>query len=81
MINMRLASTSKKAWMKAKDNQQNVNSPCVDICALDEEDVCIGCYRHGREVSHWGIYSNEQKLQVLESCKARSQGKNIKALT
>ncbi|MBV1874099.1 MAG: DUF1289 domain-containing protein, partial [Gammaproteobacteria bacterium] len=38
-----------------------VRSPCVDICALDDNDICIGCYRSGDEITVWGKMSNEEK--------------------
>ena len=66
---------------QATDTEKIISSPCVDICALGDDDVCIGCYRHGREVSQWNLYTNEQKAQVLNFCKQRAQGKNIQALT
>ena len=42
-----------------------VKSPCVAVCALDENDVCIGCYRTGEEITQWGQIDNEQKRDVL----------------
>lgn len=52
-----------------------VRSPCVDICALDDDDVCIGCYRSGDEISAWGKMSNEEKLATLNRVKERRQKK------
>lgn len=42
----------------------SVKSPCISICALNEEDVCVGCYRTGNEISHWGAYTDDQKRAV-----------------
>ena len=50
-----------------------VPSPCVDICALDEEDICIGCGRTADEIVDWGIMTNEQKRQVLKNISLRYQ--------
>jgi len=55
-----------------------VLSPCVDICALDENDVCIGCYRHGNEISNWNELTNTEKQKVLEKTRERAKGKIIK---
>jgi len=49
----------------------NVPSPCVSICALDENDVCVGCFRSGTEISQWGRLSNEQKRDVLKNVAKR----------
>lgn len=51
--------------------QQDVASPCVSICALDDDDVCVGCYRTGAEISQWGALSNEEKMSVMDKVKDR----------
>ena len=42
-----------------------VPSPCVSICALDADDVCVGCFRTGREISQWGRMDAAQQREVL----------------
>ena len=44
-----------------------VKSPCVAVCALDENDVCIGCYRTGNEITQWGEMDNQAKAEVMKS--------------
>jgi len=41
-------------------------SPCVDICKLDSDFVCIGCGRTIDEVLKWREYTDEQKKAVLD---------------
>ena len=48
-----------------------VKSPCVAVCALDENDVCIGCYRTGQEITDWGEMDNEKKREVLKQVAVR----------
>ncbi len=31
--------------------ERPVASPCVSICALDEQDICTGCQRTAAEIS------------------------------
>lgn len=50
-----------------------VRSPCVNICALDEQDLCVGCYRTGDEIADWGRYSDEQRQQVLQRVAERER--------
>ncbi|GAA3911643.1 DUF1289 domain-containing protein [Litoribacillus peritrichatus] len=50
-----------------------VTSPCVSICYLDEQDICQGCFRSGEEISHWGDYSNEQRMKVMEKVREREK--------
>jgi len=51
-----------------------VPSPCVSICALDADDVCVGCFRTGREISYWGRMSPDQQREVLRRCQVRISG-------
>ncbi|MFT5788338.1 MAG: putative Fe-S protein YdhL (DUF1289 family) [Shewanella sp.] len=41
-----------------------MQSPCVARCGLNEEDYCMGCYRHIDEIVGWGSASDETKAQV-----------------
>ena len=47
-------------------NADDVPSPCIRICVIDDErDICRGCYRTLAEISHWAAYSRAQKLALL----------------
>lgn len=48
-------------------------SPCVAICALDEQDICIGCQRSATEITAWGRMDNDQRRAVLLRCRERAQ--------
>lgn len=55
-----------------------VKSPCIAVCALDENDVCIGCYRTGQEITDWGEMDNEKKSEVMKNvAKRESESGNI----
>jgi predicted Fe-S protein YdhL (DUF1289 family) len=43
-----------------------VPSPCVGVCKLDSDFVCIGCGRTIDEVLKWREYTDEQKKAVLD---------------
>ena len=57
-----------------------VPSPCVSICALDGDDVCVGCFRTGNEISHWGRLSADQQREVLKRCEQRLRGEPVPCL-
>ena len=46
-------------------------SPCVSICALDVDDICIGCYRSADEVTDWFLADEEEKQAILERARER----------
>ncbi len=50
-----------------------VASPCVAICALDEDDICIGCQRSGEEISRWGRMTDQERREVLRLCEQRAR--------
>lgn len=50
-----------------------VRSPCVSICCLDENDICIGCYRSGDEICAWSGLNNDQRRAVLEQVAVREK--------
>lgn len=58
------------------DCEKPVASPCVSICALNEDDICIGCFRTGREISEWGALDNRQRREILTLVAAREKKSN-----
>ncbi|MFD2229981.1 DUF1289 domain-containing protein [Alkalimarinus sediminis] len=60
-----------------KVESEVVSSPCVSVCALDENDLCVGCYRTGVEISQWGSMSPEEKRNVIDLVKEREKASYI----
>jgi len=56
---------------------QTVQSPCVSICALDDDDVCMGCYRTGMEISQWGNLNAEKQRLVVKRSQHRMRGEAV----
>ncbi|WP_285360019.1 DUF1289 domain-containing protein [Pseudomonas sp. fls2-241-TYG-175] len=56
--------------------EKPVRSPCVSICALDEDDICTGCQRTVSEITRWSRMSNDERRVVLGLCddRARASG-------
>ena len=42
-----------------------VPSPCIDVCELDANDVCIGCLRSSADIMAWPTLDNDGKRAVL----------------
>lgn len=49
-----------------------VTSPCVGVCALDVQDICMGCQRSAAEISAWGRMPPEEQLLALARCYQRA---------
>ncbi len=50
-----------------------VASPCVSVCALDEDDICTGCQRSIDEIRRWSRMDNLERRQVLLRCHERAR--------
>lgn len=46
-----------------------MKSPCIRICKLNEQQVCIGCGRTWKQVRDWSIYTDKQRDDVIKSLK------------
>ena len=46
-------------------------SPCVRICCLDDNDVCLGCGRTLDEIRRWSEMSDAQKRLTVEQAAER----------
>ncbi len=53
------------------NNTNDVESPCVRNCCLDEDDVCMGCFRTISEIIEWGQANCEQRIAILQMAKQR----------
>lgn len=51
----------------------DVRSPCVNVCALDERDVCIGCHRTADEILRWTRMSDDERREVLRHVAKREE--------
>ena len=48
-----------------------VSSPCIRNCCLDDEDVCLGCYRTVEEIIQWADSSDNEKRLILQVAEKR----------
>ncbi|BCG26719.1 DUF1289 domain-containing protein [Pseudomonas tohonis] len=55
------------------ERERPVASPCVHVCALDEDDICTGCQRSVDEITRWGRMDNTERREVLVRCMERAR--------
>lgn len=53
-----------------------VSSPCVSNCCLNDEDICLGCFRSLEEIKSWSIADNQQRRQFLALAEQRRRIEN-----
>jgi len=49
-----------------------VASPCIGLCAVDENRICRGCHRTLGEIASWSLASDEQKRRILLAARQRA---------
>lgn len=52
---------------------QEVASPCISVCELDEQEICLGCGRSLQDIADWSAASDSQRQQILETARVRQQ--------
>lgn len=53
-------------------NLEPVESPCVSICRLDDNGVCVGCFRTATEIGQWLSYTAEQRSDIMKQLPERA---------
>lgn len=54
-----------------KKDKNEVESPCIRNCCLNEMDVCLGCFRHVDEIIEWGSAESKRRECILNNAKKR----------
>jgi len=48
-----------------------IDSPCVRSCCLDQDDVCLGCFRSLQEILQWGAATEQRQREIVEQASQR----------
>lgn len=56
-----------------RDEFGRIASPCVRNCCLDDDNVCLGCFRHLDEITHWGAAGDAERQAILAQARTRRQ--------
>lgn len=54
-----------------------IETPCVQICIIDNEGLCVGCARTMDEIGGWGALSNSERHAVMLTLSARRTVKRV----
>jgi len=58
----------------ALSGEAGVPSPCIDICRLDSQGLCIGCRRTIDEITEWSRASEARRREILRAVDLRTMG-------
>ena len=56
---------------KGKKLIRSVERPCIKKCCLNENDVCLGCFRTLDDMRKWHKSSQEEKRKILSLAEIR----------
>jgi len=64
-----------------RDLTQKIKKPCIRQCSLNEEDVCLGCFRTFDDMLQWNKVNTEEKMKMLEMAEQRRKEHTQKLLS
>lgn len=53
--------------------KDNSPSPCIDICILNDDKICEGCFRTLEEIANWKQMDEQMRRDVLRKAENRSE--------
>jgi predicted Fe-S protein YdhL (DUF1289 family) len=51
----------------------NMPSPCIGVCRLDGNDVCLGCFRSRDEIARWTQMTDSERFLVMAALDERKK--------
>ena len=59
-----------------------VRSPCVRNCCLDDDLICLGCFRSIEEIKEWTLVDDERRRMILQNAQRRREAQqNLRTRT
>ncbi|MDH3275434.1 MAG: DUF1289 domain-containing protein [Gammaproteobacteria bacterium] len=68
MINIIITHENDSA---CRDRNEKPLSPCILICTLDEDEVCLGCGRSLQQISRWALMDRDEQWAIIDQMTAR----------
>ena len=54
-------------------SDEEIRSPCISVCVLDENDICMGCFRSAEEVTEWFMAGDKEKRAIMQRVEQRRE--------
>jgi uncharacterized protein len=55
-----------------------VQSPCKRNCCLDDDLICVGCFRSIEEIKEWGLVDDARRRDILQNAKQRRDADQLR---
>jgi predicted Fe-S protein YdhL (DUF1289 family) len=63
--------------MNETNDKLAVASPCIDACCLNDDDICMGCFRSLQEILDWGGAGSPARLEILRQVEERKRSEKV----
>jgi predicted Fe-S protein YdhL (DUF1289 family) len=50
-----------------------IQTPCIRICQLNADSICVGCLRSLDEIGAWPDADTDERMRILDNISERSQ--------
>jgi len=61
-----------------KPSKEHVQSPCIETCILNDEKICLGCFRTLGEIAQWQQMDDTMRREVLHKAENRRKSSEVK---
>lgn len=48
-----------------RNTRSKIESPCIRNCCLDNNDICMGCFRSLNEIMQWAIVDENTRKEFM----------------
>ena len=52
---------------------EDIVSPCIGVCSMNEAGLCAGCYRTVEEIREWWNMSDAERDAVMNTLSEREE--------
>lgn len=60
-------------YQTTNSDESTLSSPCIRMCCLDNNDICLGCFRSLQEIISWSAVDKQTRQCFLANAKIRKQ--------
>lgn len=64
--------------MNNQSEASTVESPCIRNCCLDNNDICMGCFRSLSEITQWSLVDDVTRREFLKNVTKRKFQSQLK---
>ncbi|MDD1614592.1 MAG: DUF1289 domain-containing protein [Methylococcaceae bacterium] len=54
-------------------NQNRLSSPCIRKCCLNDDNICLGCFRSINEIILWTQVDEKTRRNFLDNVESRQK--------